>query len=208
MSSPSYLRLGGIGLLVGCLITIVAQVLTFVVPGPQGLQGPPAAWVAWLGLLAGIVTLFGVPALYGVQPKRLGLLGLLGMIGFCIAIVIYEVILNILAATTFGSTAPAGGAFQPPVWLLVLFIGGGVLLLLGSVLFGIAILRSKVFPVWSGWALIVLGVFNGITSFLPPTPAILAIASTVLTIVQLLVLAWMGYWIMSRMANSAVQAEA
>jgi len=202
--------MGGLTLLIGCLIAVVFQILTFVVPGPLGVQGPPAAWVAWLGVLGGVVTLVGLPALYTVQPKRLAALGLLGMIGLFLALLLFEVVLDIIAATVFASIGPAGASasFQPPVWIIALFIVGAVLLLLGSVLFGMAILRTQVFPVWSGWALIVLGVLNAVPSVLPPTTLAITMAGTALTVLQLLVLAWMGYLLASRLAKSAVGAQA
>ena len=75
--------------------------------------------------------------------------------------------------------------------MLIIFLVGGVLLIAGSVLFGLAILRTRVFANWTVWALIVFSVLSTVLFFLPFAAA--ALVENIATILFVLVFAWFGY---------------
>jgi hypothetical protein len=194
MTSPTFFRWEGLALLVGSLVFVVATVLSFFIPGPLGLQGPPPVWDAWLGAISGLILVLGLPALYTVQSKRAGVIGLLGFIGLVVGILLLAVVENVIPAIVFAnyvppSTPPAQEG--PPLFVIIIFLVGGLSLIAGSVLFGMAVLRTRVFASWTAWALIVLSVIITVVAFLPFAAAFLI--SVIATIPYMLVFSWYGY---------------
>src|SRR5437660_5024747 len=160
MASPTFFRWGGLALLVGSLIVAISAAISVFVPGPLGLSGPPPVWDAWIGAIGGLIWLIGLPALYTVQSKQAGLIGLLGVISLFAAILLLTVVSDIIAAIAFANYVPPPGPLpagqqQPPLFVLIIFLVGSVLLIAGSVLFGRATLHTRAFASWAIWALIV-----------------------------------------------------
>jgi len=196
MSSPTFFRWGGLALIIGSLIFAISVAISVVVPGPLGPSGPPVVWDAWIGAIGGIILLIGLPAVYTVQSKRAGMIGLLGFIGLFVAILILAVVLNIITAIAFANYVPPPGPLpsgqpQPPPFILAIILVGSVLLIAGSVLFGLATLRTRAFASWTVWALIVLSVLSTLVSFLPFAAA--ALLGNIATILYVLLFTWFGY---------------
>ncbi len=81
------------------------------------------------------------------------------------------------------------------------------MLLIGSILLALGILRAHVFPRWTAWALIASAILLVVAFFAPGAPAgaIPAIASAVSTLLSAAALVWIGY-MLARPA-SAISAQ-
>ena len=157
----------GVGLGVAGILVLVSPTLLAFVPLGVGL----------LGIVGGLV---------GVYARQADYHGGLGQVGFVLALagdLIYLVgTIVILASNLLGGTGPL------PTGILV-FIGT-LLLAVGFVVLGAAILRVRVLAPWSGWILIIDGVFVILMFIVPPL-----IASPVNTLGGSLVLfavAWLA----------------
>jgi len=195
MASPTFFRLSGLALLVGSLIFAILVALSVFVPGPLGSPGPPPVWNLWMSAVGGLILLVGLPALYTVQSKHAGILGLLGVVGIFVAFLLLAVVLQIITAIDLTtSVQPPGplpmGQPQPPLSLLVILPIGMVLLIAGSILFGIATLRTRAFEGWAVWALMVFPVLIAVTFFLPFAADLFGKIAVVLF---LLLFIWFGY---------------
>jgi hypothetical protein len=194
MTPSTFSRWQRIALLGGSLFFAITIALSLFLPGPLGPSGPPPVWDAWLGAISGLIFVIGLPALYTVQFKRAGMIGLLGFITLFVGMFLLTVVISLIAAITFASYVPPSPLptdVQPPLFVLIVFLVGGVLLIAGSILFGLAVLRTKVFASWTVWALIVLSVLSNLGSFLPFAAAMLL--STIATIPYVLLFSWYGY---------------
>ncbi len=196
MASPTFFRWGGLALLIGSLVFAISVVISLFVPGPLGPSGPPVVWDAWIGAIGGLILLIGLPALYTVQSKSAGMIGLLGIIGLFVAFLLLAVVLNIIPAIAFANyVQPPGplptGQPQPPLFVLIIILVGSVLLIAGSVLFGLATLRTRAFASWTVWALMVLSVLSTLVFFLPF--AVAALLGNIATILFVLLFTWFGY---------------
>jgi hypothetical protein len=210
MASPSFFRLSGLALLVGSLIFAISIAISVVVPGPLGLSGPPPVWDAWIGAIGGLILLVGLPALYTVQSKHAGIIGLLGSISLFVAVLLLAVVSNIIPAIAFANDVPPSGPSptgqpQPPLFVLIIFLIGTVLLIAGSILFGIATLRTRAFESWAVWALMVLSVLSTVP-FALPFPAA-SVFGSIATILFLLLFTWFGYKLVFQ-TNTAVEVTA
>jgi hypothetical protein len=195
MSSSPSSRLAAIALLVGSVLTVLTGILGFFFPGPLGMVGPPPVWLAWISIVAGILTLVGLPLVYRAFGKNAGATGLIGFIALFLALLIFTVVSNLIVVIFFTNyVPPKTPSTTPPApdFIFLIFIVGGILLLIGVILLGITILRTHVFPHWTAWTLIAAGVLNAIT--LLPLPDL---ASTILgpvsELIGILTLAWFGY---------------
>jgi hypothetical protein len=195
MASPTFLRWGGLALLAGSLVLAISIALSVFIPGPLGPYGPPPVWDAWIGVIGGIILLIGLPALYTVQSKQAGMIGLLGIIGLFVAFLLLAVVSNIIAAIAFANFVPPSKPLpvvpQPPLFVLIIFVVGGVFLIAGSILFGLALLRTKVFASWTASSLIVLSIVSTVLFFLPFPVAFLI--GNIATVLYVLLFTWYGY---------------
>lgn len=206
MTSPTFFRWEGAALLVGSLAFAIVIVLSLLLPGPLGPSGPSTAWEYWLDAISGLILLSGVPALYIVQSKRAGLLGLLGVITLFLGMLLLTVVISVLAAIFVANYAPPShlpqSSLQPPLFVLIIVGTGSLFSIVGSLLFGIAILRTGVFAPWTAWALMVLSVLDTIVGALPP--AVAPLLRTLTTILYLFPFIWFGFKLTCQ-TNSFVQ---
>ena len=100
-----------------------------------------APWFAILSLIAGILFIFGVPAIQSVQP-----MGTAGLIG----ILLIE--LSALIALSINHLGVSGENALP----LTSVLAGA----LGRIIIGWLTTRANVFPAWVGWAFLSQGVLN------------------------------------------------
>ncbi len=134
MSSFTAVRWGAPGAILSGLAFTVLSLLSLATP-------EPAAYLDVIFGVAWLSTVLPVAALHAVQEGRDGLLGRVGSASIVVGAV--AAFLGALAVAT-GSTSLA--------WPL--FIAGGILLLAGLVVLGLASLRARVLPRWCGVALI------------------------------------------------------
>jgi hypothetical protein len=140
--------------LIAAALSLVTTVLGIVIPGPDGPNGPPSNIVNILNLVAGILLLISLPAAYIAQKKQVGTLGLIGMIALWLTALLFDVVLSILVFVLTAGAPPSAITGGPPPFLLALFIGGSVLMLIGGGLLGLKTIQARVFPAAIGWLLI------------------------------------------------------
>lgn len=120
--------------------------------------------------------LLGLPALHARQSDKTGILGLVGFVllffGLPLVDLIHSVVFANMLETLVAGTSPDQAlsllttAFSTQPWATLEMLGNP-LLALGVLLFGIATIRARVFPNWTGWLLIGALVVNFIANFLP-----------------------------------------
>jgi len=147
MSSTTLYRLSGIVLLIGGVFAIIGALLE--APSAPGTS----LWIpgTWFSLVGSLLILLGWPALYLRQADKAGRLGLLGFVLSFLALLILGIGFGTI--DTFVSQVLAGEGSMPA--MLGFELLGGLLLVVGPLLFGIATLRARVFPRWVAILLIV-----------------------------------------------------
>ncbi len=151
------LRLNGRFLLVGAIGAILASLLIFLIPGPDGIGGPGSIPTNVVFVISGLLLLVGLPALYRAQAKQIGILGLVGVGLLWVATISLFLVLSgvqILDVAVPGSIPHPGGEGPPP-FAIIPFILGVVLTLIGGVIVGITTIRAHVFAAAIGWILVV-----------------------------------------------------
>jgi len=150
-------RLQGQLLLAGAIGAILASLLIFLIPGPDGIGGPGSIPTNVVFILSGLFLLVGLPALYRAQAKQMGILGLVGVALLWVATIFLFLVLSfvqILDLTIPGSIPHPGGEGPPPLAIIPMILGV-VLTLIGGVIVGITIIRAHVLAAAIGWILIV-----------------------------------------------------
>jgi hypothetical protein len=151
------IRLQGQFLLVGAIGAILAWLLIFLVPGPEGPTGIGSIPTNVVFVISGLFLLVGLPALYRAQAKQIGILGLVGVALLWVATVLLLLVLSgvqILDLTVPGSIPHPGGDGPPPLAIIPIILGV-VLTLIGGVIVGITTIRAHVFAAAIGWILLV-----------------------------------------------------
>lgn len=117
--------------------------------------------VLYLSLLTLILFLMGLPGLYLRQAEQAGWLGLVGffllLISSLMQISVGSFFTEVLPL--FAQKAPALIG-QTPTGIALMGLGGTLVGLIGMVLLGISVIRSKVFPRLAGMLIIVIGILN------------------------------------------------
>jgi hypothetical protein len=112
---------------------------------------------------------FFVIGLYAVQRPRIGRLGLLGTVGYAYAYVFFTgTVLVALADRSPDWDTLVGGDIGPWVTL------HGLLMVLAGSAFGVAVIRARVLPRWTGMLLIVGLVLVALASPLPDAAQVLS----------------------------------
>lgn len=163
MSNVTLNRLSGLALILSFALSLAGGLLHPVVEGEAhsltSLSQPVFPIAHFLVFLGGACLLFGLPALYARIAPTTGILGLTGFVMYFFAnatLVMfftgYETfVAPVLAAdpATSDLVAP-GGAIPGSTPLAVLEGVGGPVYMLGLLLLGVAVARSRVLPRWSG----------------------------------------------------------
>lgn len=192
MSSTTLYRLSGISLLIGGLFAALAAVPVFFTG--EDPASPIAASAALLRIIGDMLIVVGLPGVYSRQAQRAGLLGLIGFLFTLVYILIQGVVGDTVEAFILpflASAAPSLVKGSPPQGLVIFFLVGGLLGLVGSVLLGVTMLRAKTMTRWGGLLLIV-----GIVLYLAgiPLPPVVGTTGTVLFLIGL---AWLGFEVWS-----------
>lgn len=176
-------RLSAVALVVGGLIGAAGQVFHPADPaGPDQLpQYAQASQPLHLLLyFAVMLILLGLPGVYARQSDKAGLLGLVGFLllffGLPFTDLLHSVvdftILPALVAQAPDLAMPVlTAAFEEPSWAVLQMLGFP-LLGLGVIVFGIATIRARVFPRWTGWLLLAVPVVGIVGRFVPIPPDI------------------------------------
>jgi hypothetical protein len=150
-----------------------------------------------LVFLGEICLLMGLPGLYASIAPKTGLLGLSGFVLYFIAnatlasfVTAYEVfIVPVLAADAATSALVApGGAIPSSTPFAVLQGVGGLVYMLGLVVLGLAVFRSRVMPRWTGILMAASPIF-----LLLPIPEAPVLTGLLIELPRGLAVAGMGY---------------
>jgi hypothetical protein len=192
MSSTTLYRLSGISLLIGGLFAALAAVPVFFTG--EDPTSPIAATAALLRIIGDLLIVVGLPGVYSRQAQRAGLLGLIGFLFTLFYILIEGVVGDTIEAFILpflASAAPSLLKGSPPQGLVIFFLVGGLLGLVGSVLLGVTMLRAAVLARWVGLPLVVGVMLSLAGSFLPP------VVGTTGVVLFLIGLAWLGFGVWS-----------
>ena len=206
MSSSTLTRLSGLALMAAFALALTGGILHPVVGGDShasfSLTQPLFPTAHLLIFLGEICLLFGLPGLYASIAPRTGLLGLLGFVLYFFAnaalasfISAYEAfIVPVLATepTTSNLVAP-GGDISSSAPFAVLQEVGGLMYVLGLVVLGIAVFRSRVLPRWTGALMAVSPIF-----LLLPVPEAPVLTGLLIELPRGLAVAGMGYTLFLR----------
>jgi hypothetical protein len=211
MSSSRLIRLGGLAALVGfALYTIVAFVLFFSIPENEALSVASTStfWFVMhvLWIIAMLLGLLGLIAVYARQAEKIGVLGLIAVLMAFFGWALYTALewSETFIWPVFAHVAPQFMDHPDQKLLMTLNVSQSIHWLLfgaGLTLFGVASLRAGALPRGAAVLLIVGGVatFVGNGVGLPiPEDSILGIVVTLLGMLVLPGLAWMGYAVWSR----------
>ena len=169
MSTSNLIRWGGLAVSLGGLLWGMQKIGWQLFIGSQDpLAYPqPAATILWvIGLIAALLILLGLPALFLRQANKAGLFGAIAFV------VVFAGMALVTGNTYFGTFIQAGlvdliimaeGAgltVQEPVAAAVGFVVTLGLYLLGWILFGLASLNAGVLPGWAV-ALVLAGLVLG-----------------------------------------------
>lgn len=210
MSSSKLYRMSGLVLILGALLMSVSSWFRFTGQDlTTGVQ--PFFATSWfITFIGALFVLLGLPAMYVYQSRRAGKLGLLGFVMTFLGIAILEVgsavldgfVRPLLAA----SPAPATQLLAQPgnleahmgTGFTIAFTAGFIGLNLGLILYGIAMLRARVYPQWAAVMMIV------------GAPAIFLLGSLPLVgakpeVLIFLGLAWCGYVLWTRKSTTEVK---
>ncbi len=190
------LRLNGQFLLVGAIGAILASLLIFLLPGPDGITGINSIPTNVVAVLSGVLLLVGLPALYRAQAGQMGTLGLVGVVLLWIAAVSNLLVLTsvqLLDLTVRGLIPHPGGEGPPPAAVIPAVLGG-VLILIGGVIVGITTIRAHVFRASIGWMILISSVLLIPMAFVGGNPN--GLLGTILMNIDLVLfyagLAWAG----------------
>lgn len=189
-------RLQGQLLLAGAIGAILSSLLSFLLPGPDGITGINSIPTNVVAVLSGLLLLAGLPALYRVQAKQVGILGLVGVVLLWIATVSNLLVLSgvqILDLTMRGVIPHPGGHGPPPAAVIPAVLGG-VLILIGGVIIGITTIRAHAFAAAIGWVILISSVLLIPMAFVSWDPN--GLLGTILTTIDFVLfyagLAWAG----------------
>jgi hypothetical protein len=119
----------------------------------------------WLNYLAFLVIPFVMIGLHAVQRPRAGAMSLIGATAFGASFIYFAGTATYALARDTPDYATLLGELGP------LYTAHGAVMVLGGVLFGVAVLRAGVLPAWTGVALIA-GVLANLLVALSPLPPI------------------------------------
>jgi hypothetical protein len=154
MSFTSVYRLSGIALLIGGALAACGVIGQAFDDNPLSPLWMPVSLAIAIGLL---LVLLGLPAVYARQVRRAGMLGLIGFILFFLACVQFgggSGLTDIVLLPLVTQLSP-GGLNSPPLTFILFFLVAKLLIVIGSIVFGIATLRAAVLPKGSAILLLV-----------------------------------------------------
>lgn len=172
MSSASLNRLSGFFLWMGSLLLVVTGIIPFFISleinieevTMQHVNLQSAAFVMYyvLSFIAFSFLLIGFPAMYLRQSAQYGKTGLIGLLLYA-----FGVLMNIAVTASFTSVLPMVDEESPSLLDRIIdsnfFIypfGSFFLCIVGAVLFGIAVVRAKVFPSYVGVLFAISPIFH------------------------------------------------
>lgn len=183
-------------LVIGAVIGVVCQIIGHFSYGPTSSANQPLNVITDFALAgATILVLLGLPGVYASRAQGFGVTGLVGIALLFAAAAMVGVFANLYAAMVepwLATQAPRlVDGFGPPAFFAY-FNVAEVLLVVGSVLLAIPVLRRRVLPRWTGFVL-ALSVVVGVSTFFAALPDSLGLLYAAGPVMLLLALAGLGY---------------
>jgi hypothetical protein len=156
-------RLVGLAALVFSALYLLSDVI-------EAIQGGFSAGQLWLTLVAEAAIPAFVIGLYLVQRPRIGRLGRISAVAYAYSFVFFTgtVVYALLDGTSDYKTL--SHALQP--WMTI----HGAIMVLAGLCFGLAVIRARVLPRWTGIALMAGVVLVSLAQNLPEGPQVVAAA--------------------------------
>jgi len=215
MSSTQLFRLSGIILLLGAVLSVIAGILTFFVDTSytaslSTFRSPLWSTYYSLFFVALALILLGLPALYLRQAGRQG--GVLGLVG--VFLIVLGNFLLMAMIGYFVSILPLLAAKAPQVinaafesGFGIFPLGGTAFGLIGLILLGIAVIRSRVFPPFVGILLIASVVLSLVAFFLQSGDLLAAIIGLLGTTSAAIAYGWVGTILTKRQNVAGVEVS-
>lgn len=218
MTATQLFRLSGAALLIGAVLSILSSVTSGILfpdtTDPTVATNPLNVVLSAIGVIGGILALFGLPGLYLNRASRGGIVWFIGNVLLGLTAVLFAIFLPLVFLLVFpavASAAPSLLAEGPPPSFLPLFIIGTLANVLGAAFMAWAVLGRRLYPSWCGW-LLALGAVLAALGFFVNGPSSSGLISQILNAVSPLplfvVLGWVGYqlWTGKLMAQAGVAA--
>ena len=192
MNTQRFFRVSGLALVAGGALSFGFNVVSAFFYGDTTTYANQPLYIIseYAMAAATVLLLLGIPGVYASRAEGLGVIGLVGATLLFISSVMNDVFGNLWAAMVepwLATEAPKlAGGFGPPPFFAYYNVQE-LLLVVGSVLLAIPVLRKRVFPRWPGFVLLV-SVVVGIPIYFAALPSSLA-SSFVYTLPTLLLLA-------------------
>jgi hypothetical protein len=213
MNAQSFFRISGLALVIGSVIRLAAEFVSAFFYGSTTsyANNPINVLTDYVLAAATILILLGLPGVYGSRAHGFGVVGLLGMVSLFAASSLTGVFANLEAAMVdpwLATQAPSfANGFGPPPFF-AFFNVEELLLVVGSVLLAIPLLRGRVSPRWPAFGLL-LSVVVGIVSFFlfisPSSTLAASFMGTLPSMLLLVALGGLGYQTWSEPSGSAAR---
>jgi len=216
MSSANLIRWCGLAAILGAVLFIISDLITFLFM--EGSDASPSEFftsfsyilTSALSLVGGPLVLLGLVGLYARRPEAMGVLGLIAFLGAFFGGVLAQ---GAIWDQSFVQPAIAIGApeffeSEPPGVVIFGSILSFGLFKLGWILFGVAVLRAKIYPRLAALLLIAGAVVPLLLAPLAEAGEpgdIFAYLGTASNILFFGAIAWMGLILFTGMDTSAEQ---
>jgi hypothetical protein len=179
MKTTSLFQLGGLAIVLAACLFAIGNIL-YLLSGQQPSTTPQL----WIGILGSAFFVLGLGALYARQAPPSGVPGLIGYILLSwghLASVGSEAVNLGLAHGVFSNDQLGQVPSYVYVGMILIWI-----LVLGHILFGVAVYRAKVYPKYAGVLLVLVGLVQSLTGPL-------AFMRPVYIFLSFVVWAWLGW---------------
>jgi hypothetical protein len=215
VNTQSFFRLSGLALVVGGAVSFAFHIVSALYYGDTTAYAnqPINIITEFVLAAASILLLLGLPGVYASRAQGFGIVGLIGMGLVFIAGIMLDVFANLWGAMVdpwLATEAPnLANGFGPPAFFAFYNVQE-LILVVGSVLLAIPLLRRRVSPRWPAFALLLSVVIGVLTYFFVAFPSSLAssLLSTVPSMLLLVALAGLGYQTWSKPTPGAIGVPA
>ena len=144
--SPQQMRWSGWLLFIGALLSILVLLTDFIFSAPLVLT-------ASVSLLGGLLVVAGLPGTYLKQRNFIGILGSVGFLILWITLLVTTLGVNIEEIVIAATTAHPSAQSVPPVIVNILNLTD-LLMLIGTLIYGVLTIRAHIFSASIGWLLV------------------------------------------------------
>ncbi len=215
MTSANLIRWCGLAAILGAALIIVADLIDLLT---ADFDASPSEFFTSFGfyltsalfLVGGPLVLLGLVGLYAHRPEAMGVLGLIAFLGAFFGGVLAQGALwgDAFVTSAIAISAPELLETEPPGVVIFGILLSFGLVNLGWILFGVAVLRARVYPRLAALLLIAGAVVALLLSLLSgggPPGVVLQYVGTASDILFFGAIAWMGFVLLAGRGSSAEQ---